>query len=212
MKTEDLIEALAMDAGPAPAVAPRLWSAGGLGIVAALPLTIVWLGLRPDLSDAVGTMMFWTKATYTVILSLAGFWSVEQLSRPVGSARRGVVLGLSVVTVLLVAGLWQFLSAAPADQMPILMGKSWTRCPRNVLVLALPILAATLWVVRGMAPTRLAHAGAAAGLFSGGLAATVYGLHCPEHTMAFIAVWYSLGVALAVGLGALLGPWALRWR
>ena len=212
MKTEDLIEALAMDAGPAPAVAPRLWSAGGLGIVAAIPLMIVWLGLRPDLSDAMGTMMFWTKAIYTVILSLAGFWCVEQLSRPVGSARRGVVLGVGVVTVLLVAGLWQFLSAAPADQMPILMGKSWTRCPRNVLVLALPILAATLWVVRGMAPTRLASAGAAAGLFAGGLAATVYGLHCPEHTMAFVAAWYSLGVGLVTGLGAVIGPWALRWR
>ena len=92
------------------------------------------------------------------------------------------------------------------------MGRSWTRCPRNVLVLALPILAATLWVVRGMAPTRLASAGAAAGLFAGGLAATVYGLHCPEHTMAFIAVWYSLGVGLVVALGATVGPWALRWR
>ena len=93
MKTEDLIEALALDAGPTPAVAPRLWSAGGLGIVAAIPLMIIWLGLRPDLPDAMGSMMFWTKAAYTVILSLAGFWCVEQLSRPVGSARRGVEIG-----------------------------------------------------------------------------------------------------------------------
>lgn len=212
MKTEDLIEALALDAGPAAAVAPRLVSAAALGIVVAMPLMIIWLGLRPDLHAAMTTMMFWSKATYTVILSLAGFWCLEQLSRPVGSARRGLVLGLSISALLLLAGLWQFLSAAPADQMPILMGKSWTRCPRNLLVLALPILAATLWVVRGMAPTRLASAGAAAGLFAGGLAATVYGLHCPEHTMAFIAVWYSLGIAIVVAVGAALGPWALRWR
>ena len=212
MKTQDLIEALALDAGPAPTVSSRLGSAAGLGMVVALPLMAIWLGLRPDLSDAMGTMMFWTKTTYTAILSLAGFWCVEQLSRPLGSARRGVALGVSIVAVLLVAGLWQFMSAAPAEQMPILMGRSWTRCPRNVLVLALPILAATLWVVRGMAPTRLASAGAAAGLFAGGLAATVYGLHCPEHTMAFIAVWYSLGVGLVVALGATVGPWALRWR
>jgi hypothetical protein len=44
------------------------------------------------------------------------------------------------------------------------------------------------------------------------VAATIYGLHCPEHTMAFVAVWYSLGVAAVTALGAILGHWVLRWR
>jgi hypothetical protein len=96
--------------------------------------------------------------------------------------------------------------------MPLLMGQSWRVCPRNILALSLPILAATLVVVRRLAPTRLVLAGAAAGLFSGGVAATVYGLHCPESTMPFVAVWYSLGISAPVVIGAVLGPWALRWR
>jgi hypothetical protein len=62
-----------------------------------------------------------------------------------------------------------------------------------------------------MAPTRLRLAGAAAGLLAGGVAATVYGLHCQEMTAAFVVTWYSLGVAASVAVGALLGPRLLRW-
>jgi hypothetical protein len=56
-----------------------------------------------------------------------------------------------------------------------------------------------------------AFAGAAAGLLTAGLAATVYGLHCPEHTVAFVAVWYTLSMGLVAALGAALGRFAFRW-
>ncbi|HEX5377549.1 MAG TPA: DUF1109 domain-containing protein [Phenylobacterium sp.] len=212
MKTDELIEALALDAGPSRAVSPRLMAAAALGALGAFGLVVLWLGFRPDLAEAPGTRMFWMKAAYTALLALGGFWSVERLSRPVGSSRRGLVLALSVFALLAAAGLWQFMAAQPVERMPILMGESWRRCPRNILVLGMPVLAATLLVVRGLAPTRLTLAGAAAGLFAGGVAATVYGLHCPENTMTFVAVWYSLGVAAVTATGALLGRWALRWR
>ena len=57
-----------------------------------------------------------------------------------------------------------------------------------------------------------AAAGAATGLFAGGLAMAVYCLHCPETEPAFIATWYSLGAILTAALGAGLGPTLLRWR
>lgn len=212
MKTEDLIEALALDAGPTSSPGSRLMLAPGLGALIVLPLMILWIGLRPDLGAAMISSMFWTKALYTAVLATAGYWCVERLSRPIGSARRGVVLAACVFGLLALSGAWQFMTVAPVDQMPTLLGKSWTRCPRNIVILSLPILAFGFWVVRGLAPTRLVAAGAAIGLFAGGIAATIYGLHCPESTMTFLAVWYSLGVAVVVGLGALLGPWALRWR
>jgi hypothetical protein len=72
-------------------------------------------------------------------------------------------------------------------------------------------LAATLVVLRGMAPTRPGLAGFAAGAFAGGLAATVYGLHCGESTMVFVGTWYTLGVLGTGALGAVIGKWALRW-
>ena len=46
---------------------------------------------------------------------------------------------------------------------------------------------------------------------AGGVAATVYGLHCPENTFTFVALWYSLGVLLLAALGAVVGRWVLRW-
>jgi len=100
----------------------------------------------------------------------------------------------------------------PAERMPLLVGGSWKVCTQNIIILGAPILGLTLLALRSLAPTSLALAGAAAGLFSGGLAATVYGLHCPEHALTFVAVWYTLGMAVLAGVGALIGPWALRWR
>lgn len=212
METNELIEALALDAGPARPIQPRLIAAAALGGLVALGVLALWLGFRPDLAQAPATRMFWMKAAYTGLLGLAGFICVERLSRPAGSGRKGLILALSTFGLLAALGLWQFMAAEPAERMPMLMGQSWRRCPWNILGLGLPALAATLLAVRSLAPTRLTLAGAASGLFAGGVAATVYGLHCPEHTMAFVAVWYSLGVAAVTALGAVLGPWALRWR
>jgi hypothetical protein len=210
--TDDLIAALALDFGPARKVSPRLMAAAGLGGLAAFALVALWLGFRPDIAEAPATRMFWMKAFYTALLALGGFWAVERASRPAGSPRKGMILALAVFGLWAALCMWKFMGAAPADRMPMLMGQSWRICTLNILVLGLPILAATLVVVRGMAPTRLTLAGAAAGLFSGGLGATIYGLHCPEHAMAFVAIWYTLGVAAVTALGAVLGHWVLRWR
>ena len=65
--------------------------------------------------------------------------------------------------------------------------------------------------MKGLAPTRLALAGAAAGLLSGATAALVYALHCPEMEAPFLGVWYVAGMAVPFVVGALLGPLVLRW-
>jgi hypothetical protein len=53
--------------------------------------------------------------------------------------------------------------------------------------------------------------GFAAGAFAGGVAATIYGLHCGESTMVFVGIWYTMGVLGTGVLGAVIGKWALRW-
>ena len=80
-----------------------------------------------------------------------------------------------------------------------------------MLGLAAPLFLGLLWSFRRLAPTRLRAAGAAAGLSAGACAAAVYCLHCPEASAIFVLTWYSLGIALAGALGALLGPRLLRW-
>lgn len=212
MKTDDLIEALSLDVAPAAGVRPRLAGAAGAGGLVAFALVALWLGFRPDYPAAFGKPMFWMKAGYAALIALGGFWCVDQLARPAGSGRKGLRFALAVFALICLAALVRWFITPVEDRMPLLMGQSWRVCPRNILALSLPILGATLFVVRQLAPTRLVLAGAAAGLFSGGVAAVVYGLHCPESTMPFVAVWYSLGITAPALIGAALGPWALRWR
>ena len=58
----------------------------------------------------------------------------------------------------------------------------------------------------------LGAGGGFTGVMTGAVAATAYGLlHCPEATVAFVATWYTLGVAAAGVLGAIVGRFALRW-
>lgn len=213
MRTDDLIDALAQDAGAADRPPPRrLVLVAAFGALAALVLVLAWLHTRHDLMPAMRGGMFWMKALYTGALGLAGYLAIERLSRPAGSGRRGWMLGGAVLGLFCLAGVVQAIMS-PDIQMALhmLRGHSWHVCSRNILMLGLPMLVLGLWAVRGMAPTRPVAAGFATGLFAGGVAATVYGLHCAENTFTFVALWYSLGVLSLAALGALIGRWALRW-
>lgn len=211
MRTDDLIDALAADSGPPPGGSPgrRLGLITGVGALAALVGVLLWLKLRPDLLQVLGGGFFWLKAAYTGALGLAGYLAVERLSRPTGSPRRGLVLALVMLGGFALAGLAQFATAQ--DPMALLMGRSWTRCSLNIVALGVPGALLGLWVVRGLAPIRPAAAGFAIGAMAGGVAATVYGLHCAESSFVFVSVWYSLGILACAALGALFGRWTLRW-
>jgi hypothetical protein len=68
-----------------------------------------------------------------------------------------------------------------------------------------------LAAVHSLAPTRLRLAGAGVGLLAGALGALVYTVHCPEFAAPFLAVWYVLGMLIPAAVGALIGPYVLRW-
>lgn len=214
MKTDDLIGMLATDAGP---VDSRVGSRRVVASVAAatvvcLLLLIPWLGLRPDLESAVGGMAFWWKQIFTLSLAVAGFIATLRLARP------GVPLGRTALWILAIpllaiwiSSAYLLFSAEPKLRAQMLTGVSWATCSRYIVMLSLPVFIATLWSMRGLAPTELRMAGAAAGLLSGAVAAAVYCLHCPEVQPPFVAVWYVLGIFTPVAVGALIGPYVLRW-
>jgi hypothetical protein len=108
-------------------------------------------------------------------------------------------------------GVAMLLATPSGERVAAVLGESWSRCPWRVFALSLPALAGALWAVRGLAPTRLRAAGAAAGLLAGAVGAFGYALSCPETSPAFVALWYPLGMAVTAALGALLGPRVLRW-
>lgn len=213
MRTDELIAAMAADTHPVFRAVPqrRLAAAAVFGAPVALILVLAWLKLRPDLAQAVGGSFFWLRAAYTAALGAAAFWAAERLSRPGASAAKAwIALGLAAA-LFMGGGVIQFAGLAPDQRMSTLQGVSWKVCSRNILVLGAPMTLAALLALRGLAPTRPVLAGFAAGVFSGGVVATVYGLHCPEATAVFVGLWYTLGIAACGLLGAVLGRSVLRW-
>ncbi len=167
------------------------------------------LGVRPDLS-AVGAAL-WIKLGYAAALAGGAGWLSSKLARPASHMSAAATAMLIVPAVMALAGL-AALIGAPVDQRVLsLLGQSWSSCPWTVLALSLPTLTAVLWALRGLAPTRLRAAGLAAGLLAGAVGALSYAFACIEQSTAFIALWYTLGIAMSGALGALMGPRALRW-
>jgi len=212
MKTADLIASLAAVSTPTPParVGRGVTMASLLGAAIALVILIAWLGLRP-LGETIHMRSFWMKAGYTLALALAALIATARLGRPGGRLGAALALAGVAVAVLAMMAMHETMHAAPAAMPALWLGQTWAICPVRILILSLPAFALALWALRRGAPTRLALAGAMAGLFAGGAGATVYGLYCQEHTAAFVVVWYTLGVGAVAALGALVGPRALRW-
>ena len=105
----------------------------------------------------------------------------------------------------------QIARTPPTGVAALWLGHSWQGCSLRIIALAAPVFLGVIGVLRKLAPTRLALAGAAAGLLAGAVGATVYGLYCAETAAAFVVTWYTLGITACAGLGALLGGRLLRW-
>ncbi len=213
MKTEDLIGLLAAgETRVAPhLVRQRFAAAMGWSIpLAALVMVIVY-GLRSDLVQALSGTVFWMKLAFAGALALFAGLATDRLGRP-GMRVAGVWAGLAAPVVLLwLAAAAALLGADPAERAELVFGSSWRSCPFNIALISLPLFAAMLWFVKGMAPTEPALAGASAGLLSGAVATLIYALHCPESSVTFVGIWYVLGIAIPTLVGAALGRRLLRW-
>ena len=213
MKTDDLVALLAKDTAAVPKgrVIGRLVAVSVAGAVVAFGVLMAWLGMRPDLVAALQSGPYWMKTSYTLGLTAGGFVLIERLSRPGARGKAGaIVLALCLASIAGLA-IMKMMPATPDERMAAMMGSSWSKCPWRILALALPGLAAILYGVRQLAPTRRALAGAAAGLLAGAISATVYGLYCQETAAPFVAIWYTLGISLCAGLGAIVGRRVLAW-
>lgn len=212
MKTDELIAMLAGDAG---AVAPRVWQqryalALIAGLFGAMLLMILLLGVRPDIADAVRLPMFWVKLAFPAALAAGALLAAVRLSRPgVAIGRAGAMLAAPVLAIWVLAAL--ALLGAPEDRAMLIWGETWAACLVNIPMLSVPAFVAVFWVMKSLAPVRPALAGAAAGLLAGAVSAVAYALHCPELAAPFIGLWYLLGMLIPAALGALIGQRLLRW-
>ncbi|ANW49181.1 Putative transmembrane protein [Burkholderia pseudomallei] len=213
MKTNDFIDMLAAGVTPVERGVParRLGSALAVAAVGAVLLMTIAFGVRPDLSAVMRTPIFWAKLAFPICVAAGAIMATVRLARPgatVGAGRLVVGVGIAAVWV---AGLYAVVTAAFGDRLAVVLGQTWRVCPFNIVLLSAPGFVAMFVAIRGLAPTRLRTAGAAAGLAASAIATIAYCFHCPEMSPAFWGVWYLLGMALPAALGALVAPIWLRW-
>ena len=213
MNTDDMIERLVQDGnqGWRLSVWRSLTVAMLAGGALAFALLLMTLRLRPDWAEAIGMPMVWVKMGFTLTLAAAGFVAVRRVSTP--------GLGIKTLPFLLAApvvGVWAValfgIRQVPAAEVPdYVLGSTWNVCALLIAMLSVPIFVCVLWVMRRLAVTRPTIAGGVAGLFSGAMAASVYGLHCPEVSPAFVGIWYVLGILIPTFTGLLIGRRVLSW-
>jgi hypothetical protein len=210
--TEHLIQQLASEP-TARRIAPSLRLTAGItcGALVALAVLALLFGWPLAAVPYTGVPAFAMKLAFALsmaALPAALLFSTARPGRRVGKRvlwlflPPGIVFGVAVIEQSMIA---------PQFRQEAWLGSTFTTCLLAITLLSLPILAGVAWAFRRLAPTNLELSGFLAGITSGGAAAVVYALYCPETTATFLASWYTLGI-LAVGLvGYAAGPRLLKW-
>lgn len=215
MHSDLLIERLASDLRPVRcgAVPRHLVPALAGGALLAALLAGAALGFRKDMDAALASPMLWIKLGYALALAAIALAAAMRLARPEARTPGLWLAAAAMLPVLVLAGLamGEMMRTPAADWQALWLGGSWRECPLRIVAVSVPVFLLLAVALRRLAPTRLALAGAAAGLASGAVATAIYAFHCGEASAVFVLCWYTLGIALAAGLGALAGPRLLRW-
>lgn len=213
MKTRNLVLQLANDLVPIEpnAVAKRIGRALVHGLAASIVLLVALYGVRGDMPAMIATPLFWIKLAFPLAIIVPALKLAERLGQP------GAPTRLAWLKVLLpIATLWAvtaiILLATPHGyRLQLMLGSTWRVSTLNIVLLSLPPLAAAIHSMKGLAPPRLALAGAGMGLLAGAEGVLVYTLYGVEMSVPFWGVWYVLAMAITTGLGALLGLKCLHW-
>lgn len=213
MKTDNLIKALAADAGSVePPITRTLAVWVGVGAVISALLFLWALGIRGNFVESIETSLrFLFKFVLTLSVAIPAFFLVRGLARPDFRPEKSL-WWLALAPMMLLIGILFELVSVPADAWHAKMvGQNSITCLIVIPLLSLAPLAAVLYALARGAPTHPAIAGAVGGLLSAGIAATLYASHCPDDSPLFLGTWYTIGIVLVTALGALLGSRILRW-
>lgn len=211
MRTEDLIVAMAADRTP-PSRVGRLvlrWFLPTLGVVALLTLLI--LGFRPDLAEALTTPVTAMKPILPLIVAAAGGFAVLRRSDP-GQDSGWLLLPVGAVAMVAVVWLTAVMAGIPAERWwAVARGRTLLFCLMAIPVIAVLPLIALIAVLRLGASTAPVRSGALAGMTAGGAGAAIYAMHCVEDSPMFFLSWYTVGILIVTVMGAFAGQRWLRW-
>ncbi|MGF6178139.1 NrsF family protein [Ensifer sp. 4252] len=212
METDELIKALAADTRRSDISMAGAWSGAGLAaVVAAAIVFFILLGPRTDIADATQTVRFLFKFVVTIALSASAYGLLRVLSRPEADMRWSLPR-LAVAPALLVAGIAaELVVSSPGTWSAKLIGTNSLVCLTYIPLIGIGPLAFLLLALRYGAPSHPSLAGAMAGLMAGGIAATFYAAHCTDDSPLFVAIWYTIAIAVLTLLGAVGAYRFVRW-
>lgn len=212
MKTDDLVELIAMDETRQGPLAPRVIgaAAGLLALVGGIVIGI--LGLRADLMAAMADPVTALKWLIPLALMGAGAFAAIRLTHPERSTPFVARILIAVIAIGAVAWWLAQAMGLPAGQVvPRSLGNSAMVCLGSITAISAPALVAALYLLRAGASPAPAASGALAGLGVAAAATAIYALHCNEDAPLFFILWYGLGIGLVTAAGAVAGRRLLRW-
>jgi len=211
VKTDDLIQMLAVDTTPRWRFGPLLGVAVAGSVLVAAILFFAGIGFRPDIAQALQSARFLFKFVVTITLAVTATYTIAALARP-GTPSAHRMLALVAVPTLLVGGAAVELLALPEQQWASSMvGHNASHCLTLIPLLAIGPLACFIGVLRQGAPEHPGLAGAVAGLAASGIAATFYAANCNDDSPLFVMLWYPLAILIVTAAGYLIGRRLLRW-
>jgi hypothetical protein len=213
MRTADLILRLTNNLMPieSNSASKRLNWALSVGLASSTALLVVLYGIRSDMPELLLTTTFWIRLAFPVATLITALKLVGRLGRPGATVRLAWFAAvLPIITILFVAA-FMLIATPPGYRLQLMLGTTWRVTTANIVLLSLPSLAAVMYAMKGLAPTRLALAGMGAGLLAGAQAVLVYSLYCSEMSVPFWGIWYVLGILITAAMGAVLAPLYLRW-
>ncbi len=192
---------LAIPAWSTATLRARLMEVAVAGAFAAVLLVLVWLRLRPDLATATTTPFFWLKGLYTAGLAVVMLGGASAVGRRGGSIRPALTAAGALVAAMLIAAAVEAPRLSPSLVAHVFDPRGLMSGIVNVFSLAAPMLLIAGVGLRRVELDRPGLMGLMVGLFCGGVAATVYGLHCRDSTFTFVGLWYTGAILLCGAVG-----------
>lgn len=212
MRTEDLINVLVVDLTVSKVRFRQiLVGATALGSIVAIIAFLFWIGVRPDIGQALRTPRFLFKFVFTLSLATTTAGLLWRLARPGVPAGAWAWAWLAAPALLLGAVMVELIVMPAPAWLPRLVGTNARFCLMLIPFLSIGPLACIMLALRQGAPTRPGLTGAVAGLVAGGIAATLYASHCSDDSPLFVATWYSLAIGIVTLVGYVIGSRFLRW-
>jgi hypothetical protein len=212
MRTEDLITALVVDLRVSKLRFRQILAGAiALGSIIATAAFLFWIGVRPDIGQAIETARFLFKFVVTLSLATAAAGLLSRLATPGVSAGFWAWTWLAAPVLLVVAVMVELIVMPAATWWPRLVGTNARFCLMLIPFLSIGPLACIMLALRQGAPTKPGLTGAVAGLVASGIAGTLYASHCTDDSPLFVATWYSLAIGVVTLVGYVIGSRWLRW-